>query len=386
MTATCDVVVVGLGAVGSATAYQLAKAGADVVGIDRYAPPHALGSSHGETRITRLAVGEGPQYVPLVRRSHELWAEIGEAVGRRLLVACGGLILGAPGSTGQHGVTDFTQATIAIARDHGIDHEVLAADEIRSRFGVFEVTDEVGYFEPTAGYLLADACVAAQLELAERLGATLRRDERVLGWARRGAGVRVETDRGAVDAARLVLAAGPWLAELAPELAKVVSVQRQVQYWFDVDGDTAPFARLPVFIWLHGEATEDYAYGFPAIDGPRGGVKVATETFSAPTAPASVERGVEPGEVAQMHRAHVAGRLRALSARCVRSAVCLYTVTPDFGFVLDVLPSDDRVVVASPCSGHGFKHSAAVGECVAAMATGSAPHEDVRAFGLGRFH
>ena len=216
MTTRCDVVVVGLGAVGSATTYQLASAGATVVGIDRGSPPHTDGSSHGATRITRLAVGEGGEYVPLVRRSHELWREIEAQTGRELLVACGGLIMGRPTATGQHGVADFTTTTIEIARAHGIDHEVLSADEVRERFGVFGVTDELAYFEPSAGYLRPEACVAAQLELAERLGATIRRDETVRSVVEHADGVLVETSAGSYAAGSVVLAGGPWMPSSSP--------------------------------------------------------------------------------------------------------------------------------------------------------------------------
>ncbi len=382
MATRCDVLVVGLGAVGSATTYQLARAGASVVGIDRYSPPHDLGSSHGETRITRLAVGEGAEYVPLVARSHELWREIEAATDERLLVACGGLVMGSPSATGQHGVGDFTSATIRLAAANGIDHEVLDAHDVRARFGVFQPTDEVAYFEPTAGYLRAEACVAAQLELAERLGASLRRDETVRSIDERATGVRVETDAERYEAARVVVAAGPWVPELVPGLAAHLTVHRQVQYWFGIDGDHERFAALPVFIWLHGDEEGEYLYGFPAVDGPAGGVKVATETFDAATTPGTVDRGLRTGEAASMWAAHLQGRFAGLSSRCVRHAVCLYTVAPDFGFVLDVLNGHGNVVVASPCSGHGFKHSAAIGECAAALALGRVPRCDVTSFRL----
>jgi sarcosine oxidase len=384
VTNRCDVVVVGLGAVGSATSYQLAKAGASVVGIDRFSPPHAYGSSHGETRITRLAVGEGAEYLPLVRRSHELWREIEESTGRRLLVACGGLIMGSPSATGQHGVEDFTSATIALAVAGGIDHEVLEAREVRRRFGVFEVTDEVAYFEPTAGYLRAEECVSAQLQLAERLGASIRRHETVRSVEEHASGVRVETDVGCYEASSAVLAGGPWMPELVPRLAAHLTVHRQVQYWFAIDGDDGRFASLPVFIWLHGKREGEYVYGFPGIDGPRGGVKLATESFGAETTPKSVDRELRLGEAAEMYEAHVRGRFTGLSSRCVRHSVCLYTVVPDFGFLVDVLGGHGNVVVASPCSGHGFKHSAAIGECAAALAMRRTPPFDLSAFRLAR--
>jgi sarcosine oxidase len=370
---------------GSAAALHLARAGARVIGIDASLPPNSLGSSHGDTRITRLAVGEGPAYVPLVRRSHELWREYEEELSSELLVQCGGLILGGLASSGQHGVGNFVAATIDIARSHGIDHEILSADEMLDRFGVLAVTDEVGYFERSAGYLRASACIHAQHELAVRAGAAIRLNEPVLQWSATTSGVRVETEEGAIDASVLVLTAGPWLPSLLPGLAPLLSVQRQVQFWYEMERDGDRFSEMPVFIWMHGTEEGAYLYGFPAIDGLTGGVKVATEVFADATSPLDVERRVTDDEAERMHSAHVRGRIPGLSARCVRSAVCLYTVTPDFGFIIDWHPEHRSVLVASPCSGHGFKHSAAVGECVAQLALTGSSSIDISAFGLDRF-
>jgi sarcosine oxidase len=370
---------------GSAATLQLARAGARVIGIDSSSPPNPDGSSHGETRITRLAVGEGSAYVPLVQRSHELWREFEEEQSDTLLVQSGGLILGGLHSSGQHGVSNFVAATIDVARSHGIAHELLSADEISARFGVFDVTEEIGYFEPTAGYLRAASCIRSQLELARRAGATLRLNEQVESWTSTRSGVQIETNGGQISAGALVLTAGAWLSELAPELAPMLSVQRQVQYWFDIGRDAPSFEALPVFIWMHGSEEGQYLYGFPATDGPDGGVKVATEVFGTPTSPQHVVRSVVDDEIDHMFDTHVSTRIPGLSARCLRAAVCLYTVTPDFGFIVDRHPEHDNVVVASPCSGHGFKHSAAIGECVAELVVRGATSIDLAPFGFDRF-
>ncbi len=385
MATTCEVCVVGLGVTGSATTWHLARRGVDVVGLDRGDPPHTQGSSHGETRITRLAVGEGDAYVPLVRRSHELWRELESASGTSLLVSCGGLILGGEAATGQHGVSGFVEATIDVARRHGIDHEVLAPDELRSRWGVLGVTDEVGYYEPSAGHLRPEACVRALLGDAERHGASIRRGERVFEVRPRGDAVEVRTDTDVVHARRVVVAAGPWLPALAPSLEPALSVERQVLCWFDVEDHHEAYAALPIFIWFHGADEGDLFYGFPAVAGPHGGVKVATEVYGAPTTPETVDRTTSPAELADLHARHVAGRLLGVSPRVVRAEVCLYTVTPDFGFVLGPHPEHPSIIVASPCSGHGFKHAPAVGECAAALALGEPAPFDVRAFSPERF-
>jgi sarcosine oxidase len=385
VTTRCDVVVVGLGAMGSATTLHLTRAGAQVIGIDGASPPNADGSSHGETRITRLAVGEGPAYVPLVGRSHELWRQFEEEQNETLFVQCGGLILGRLHSSGQHGVENFVAATIEVARSNGIVHELLTSEEIRRRFGVFDVTDEVGYYEATAGYLRAPACVRAQLALARRAGATLRLHERALGWTCSSTGVEVTTESGRISAGAMVLAAGAWLPELAPELAPLLSVQRQVQYWFDMESHVLDFEALPIFIWMHGTEAGQYLYGFPAVDGPHGGVKIATEVFGTPTTPRHVVREVDGDEIAEMYDGHVSSRFAGLSSRCLRTAVCLYTVTPDFGFLVDRHPAHANVIVASPCSGHGFKHSAAIGESVAQLVLDGASTIDLSAFSFARF-
>jgi len=178
---------------------------------------------------------------------------------------------------------------------------------------------------------------------------------------------------------------GPWLPALEPTLAPLLSVQREAMCWFEIENHADAYARLPIFIWLHGPGPADLCYGFPAVAGPSGGVKVATEVYGEPTTPAAVDRTVTDAEAAAVHAAHVRGRLRGLSPRCHRREVCLYTVTPDFGFVVDTLPGAPQVVIASACSGHGFKHAPAVGEAVAQMALGRAPTQDLAAFSLSRF-
>lgn len=380
-----DVVVVGLGAMGSATAYQLAMRGASVLGIDRYEPPHTFGSTHGDTRITRVAVGEGLAYVPLVRRSHELWREIEERAGVEILTQCGGLVV-APRTFPMHGSASFLEHTVAAAEAYGVEHELLGTRELAARFPQLSLGGaEQGFLEPGAGFVRPEVAVEAQLRLARELGATLAVGERVIGWDDRGSHVSVRTNRRTLEAAAVVVTAGPWVSELVAELAPVVTVHRQVLFWFDLrDPASYPAMRdLPVYIWCPGEDPDELIYGFPMVDGPSGGAKVAREQYDVATAADEVERTVTADEVEEMYESFVRPRLPGLSGRCVRSAVCLYTVAPQSRFVIDRLPSSPSVVVASPCSGHGFKHSAAIGECLAALATGSESPIDLSAFALG---
>lgn len=383
-----DIILVGLGAVGSAALYQLARRGRRVLGIDQFAPPHAMGSTHGETRITRLAIGEGAHFTPLAIRSHQIWRELEAATGRELLTENGGLVISVAGGGGAFHGASFFATTVAAAERHGIAHERLDAAQIRRRHPPFAVRDdEVGYFEPSAGFVRPEACVAAQLDEAERLGATLRLGETVLSFEDDGGGVVVETTAGRYTASALVLAVGPWAPRLyGGRIAAPLKVFRQVLYWFDVGDAHDHFNpdRFPVFIWELPHA-RGAIYGFPAIGGPGGGFKIATEQYLAETSPERVSRDVTTAETAEMFARFVAPFFPDALPRCVRSAVCLYTMTPDFGFVVDRLPGADRVIVASPCSGHGFKHSAALGEAIADLAEGQESRFDLSAFALSRF-
>jgi sarcosine oxidase len=370
-----DAVVVGLGAVGSATLYQLAKRGARVLGIDRFSPPHSFGSSHGESRITRLAIGEGDEYVPLVARSHELWREIEAATGRGLLTVTGGLWISSPTRQRDTHVADFFHNTLRAARRFDIEHEVLEPVLIRERFPQFQVTDsELGYYEPMAGYLRPEDCIAAQLELAQRHGAQIRLNAKVEDLA-----------EVATLAHQVVVAAGARLQGLLPaQLAQRFTVTRQVQFWFEPRHPEAFAApRFPVFIW-EPQSRRNVIYGSPETS-PGAGVKVATEQFARTANPDLEEwRAVAAAESGAMHRELVGAHLPGLSARCVKAVPCLYTATRTFHFLIDRHPGLTNAIVASACSGHGFKHSAAVGEQLAEwVATGRHP-EALRPFGWER--
>ncbi|HEY4125938.1 MAG TPA: N-methyl-L-tryptophan oxidase [Rhizomicrobium sp.] len=380
-----DVIIVGLGAMGSAALHQLAKRDVRVLGIDRFAPPHEQGSSHGDTRITRLAIGEGAHYTPLVKRSHEIWREIERETGADLLTQCGELIISSKNRKSSIHVDGFFQNTVDAACVHGIAHELLDASQIRARYPQFNIRDEeMGYFEAEAGFSRPEACIDAQLSLAKKHGAEIRMGETVLDFEPRANGVTVKTDRGVYQADKLVVAAGAWLPKfLGGDFGKLLKVYRQVLSWFAVDGDVAAYEpkRFPVFIWELPDSPQGI-YGFPAIDG---GLKVATEQYAATTSPDRVDRSVSAEEIEHMHRNYVAPYLKGVTSKCLKAKACLYTVTPDAGFILDTLPSSDRVIVASCCSGHGFKHSAAIGEALADKAEGLAGSLDLSPFRLGRF-
>jgi sarcosine oxidase len=358
---TFDTIVVGLGAMGSAAAWQLARRGVRVLGIDRYAPPHLHGSHCGESRITRKAIGEGDAYVPLALRSYEIWREIESACGERLLEVTGGLWISSPKRQAEVHVTDFFNRTVAAARRFGIAHEILDAASIRRRHPQFAVRDdESGYFEPDAGFLRPEACVRAQLALAAKAGADLRVNERVVGIEQVDGAVEVVTERGKYRGSRAIVAAGAGIVDLAPALRGRFTVSRQVQFWFEAEGHDD----MPVWIWELQERSHAI-YGFASRDGI---VKIATESFT---------RGIGADE---MYASLVAPFVRGVRPRCVKTIPCLYTATADFTFLIDRHPAMDRVIVASPCSGHGFKHSAAIGEALAKWVVEGKPPETLRPF------
>lgn len=388
VTITAEIAVVGLGAVGSAALYQAAKLGAKVIGIDRFSPPHDQGSSHGETRITRQAIGEGREFVPLVLRSNEIWEELETATGRKLLTRNGGLILATPGLPGSHhGSRSFLQDTIDAARAFGIAHEQLSTDETRRRFPQFRVTEEAAYFEPGAGFLRPEACIEVQLAQARELGARVFTSESVLEMKPANGGVEVRTNKATYSAGKVIVAAGPWIGKfLPPEHASHFRVYRQTLCWFAVRQNQERYStdHFPVFIWITGTRVQDMLYGFPAIDGPEGGMKVATERYEEMVDPDAVPREVSEESVAEMYSQYVDPRFPDLSNRCLRTATCLYTVTPDAKFVIDYADGGQYVLFASACSGHGFKHSPAIGEALARRALGLPTTIDLSAFAMNR--
>lgn len=388
MSGRFDVAVLGLGAMGSATLYQFAKRGVRAVGIDRFAPPHALGSSHGETRITRQAVGEGSDYVPFVTASHRIWRELEAATGDSLFRACGALVM-APGHgvSSHHGKPDFVGRSIRAAEGAGIAHEVLDGAEVARRFPQFLnlAGDEKAYYEPGGGFVYPERCIAAQLRGAAEAGADIRTGCAVTALHQDEGGIRIETGGGPILADRAVVAAGAWTAPLlGSPFDRLLTVRRQLLHWYALADDSAYGTDSPVFIWMYGSGDTDYLYGFPPLPGD-GAIKVATEQYSTTTTAESVERHVGVRESDEMYRLRVEGRLAGTTPEVVRAVACVYTVTPDRGFIIDRHPGMDRVHVVSACSGHGFKHSAGIGEAVAAELVGGPGRIDLAPFSLARF-
>jgi len=375
MTGRAEVAIVGLGAAGSAAALTLARRGRRVIGFDRFHPPHIHGSTHGRSRIIREAYYESPAYVPLVRRAYELWHDLERDSGRTLLTQTGGLMLGPAGG-------ELVDGARRSAELHGIPWELLDAAAVRRRFPAFRPdADAVAVLEQRAGFLDPEACVESCLTLAAGAGATLWFDTLVDRWERTGDGIRLHTTGGTVECNRLILAAGAWMGGLMGGTPLPLTVTRQVMYWFRPKEGVPHFGagKLPVFIW-EWEAGR-MIYGFPDHGA---GFKVARH-HEGPTVNANVaDRSVSPAEIAEM---------REILRRCfpeadgepVDAATCLYTNTPDHHFVLGAHPDEPRVILASPCSGHGFKFASAIGEVLADLATTGQSSFDLSPFSPRRF-
>ncbi|ONK12416.1 N-methyl-L-tryptophan oxidase [Streptomyces sp. MP131-18] len=370
MASRYDVIVLGLGGMGSAAADHLAARGARVLGLERFGPVHDRGSSHGGSRITRQSYFEGPDYVPLLLRAYELYERLEREAGRDIALLCGGLMIGRPDSTTVAG-------SLRSATAHGLPHELLDAKEIRARFPTLAPQDdEIALYEARAGLLRPEATVAAQLKLAAAAGAELHYQEPVTDWTALpgGRGVRVTTPDDVYTAGHLVVCPGAWAPEQLADLGVPFTIERQVMYWFAPVGGTAPFEpeRHPVYIWEDAAGTQ--IYGFPAIEGPDGGAKVAFFRKGSVCTPDTIDRTVHPREAREM-AAHAGARLPDLPGRLLRAVTCMYTTTPDEHFVIAPHPAHEQVTVACGFSGHGFKFVPVVGEILADLAlTGTTPH------------
>lgn len=368
---TYDVIVVGLGGMGSSAAYQLAGRGKRVLGLERFTPPHEEGSSHGRSRIIRQAYFEDPAYVPLLLRAYELWERLERDSGEDILTITGGLMMGSRES-------ETVAGSVRSAKEHDIPHSVLEAPEIERRFPVLVPdADTVALFEERAGFIRPETSVSAHLGLASRLGADLRFGEEALSWSADSSGdrVEVETESGVYEAERLVITAGAWASGLLSELRLPLQVERQVMYWFDPVGGVEPFLpeRLPIFIWEPEDGNT--FYGVPAHDGPRGGVKAAFyRAGGTPCDPESVEREVHEEEVERI-REYLLRYVPELNGTLLDARTCMYTNTPDLHFCISMHPRYPQVAIAAGFSGHGYKFASVVGEILADLAPdGSTRH------------
>ena len=357
-----DVIVGGLGGVGSAAAYHLAARGKRVLGLERYTPAHDSGSSHGNSRIIRQAYHENPGYVPLVLRSYELWEQLERDTASDLLHITGGLYLGAENS-------EVVSGSLQSARQYGLDYEWHDAAEVRRRFPALQPhASDCAVYEKKAGFLRPEAAVAAHLQLASQRGAALHFEEPISHWQVTASGtVRVVTQKASYEAAHLILAPGAWAGDLLPSIGLQLHVRRHVMAWFEPTDNIERFAsgHFPIYIWQ--TASGKVFYGFPSIDGASEGIKAAMHSGGDVCTPESIDRNIQESDIAEI-REQLAEYLPALNGRLLHASTCMYTMTPDEDFVVSHHPDHPQVTLACGFSGHGFKFTSVLGEVLADLA------------------
>ncbi len=373
-----DIIVIGLGAHGSSALYHLAKTGQKVLGIDRYAPPHEHGSSHGQSRIIRQAYHENPVYVPFVKAAYTLWEEFEWETGEKLLTETGGLLLGAEDST------VVTGARLS-ADTHGIEYDYLDATDLRRRFpAVRPAADTVAVWEKRAGYLFPADCIRTHLQGAMANGVSVRCDETVLAISVQAGGrvVEVRTSKGRYTAEKVIISAGAWLGALLPELRLPLTIERQVVCWF---GDKTPrvdspllVGSMPVYIWEYEPG--QLFYGLPDLGQ---GIKIGFHHAGRRIRAEELRQDVSEEEISQIEA--IAGTYLDIRPVFRASSVCMYTNTPDENFILDVYPGCERIFVASPCSGHGFKFSSVIGKILSEWACDRPAGFDLAPFSIERW-
>lgn len=376
MSGTYDTIVIGVGGMGSTTCWQLAKRGRRVLGLERFDIPHSLGSSHGATRIIRLAYYEDAGYVPFLQRALELWLDAGDAWGEPLYYRTGSLDAGPPDSEVFRGSRDS-------AVEHGLPHEVLSGAEVNRRFPGYRLPGgHAALLQPDGGFIASERSIVAHVMMAQAAGAEIHAREAVLDWSPiAGGGVRVRTDRATYEAGSLVVSAGAWIGELVPALRQVAVPERQVLGWFQpahperYTPDAFPVVNLLV--------DEGRYYALPIWGVP--GFKIGLyHHLGEQGAADGLRREVGPADEAAL-RACVTPYFPDADGPVMALKPCIFTNTPDEHFIIDRLPDTPEVIVASPCSGHGFKFASVVGEILADLATGRTPALDLGMFRLSRF-
>lgn len=370
-----DVIVAGVGAMGSAACHHLAKRGQRVLGLERHDLGHVQGSSHGMTRIIRLAYFEGPQYVPLLLRAHELWRETGAEAGMELLYVTGSADL-APEGQG------FVESSRQSCLEWGLKHEMLTHSEIARRFPAFHLPrGHIGLWQPDGGFVASERAIYAHVGLAQANGADIRVNEPALSWKTTAhGGVEVTTHRGTYTAGALVLTAGAWMSQLNPALAPYLNPVKTTIGWFSVS-KPAHFriGAMPVFILTVDEGS---FYGFPLWEHP--GFKLGGPHFERePIDPSDPDRTPSQAQVEAI-RDCLAKYIPEANGAPLSVKGCVYTVTPDEHFVIDRVPGAEQVVYASCCSGHGYKFASVIGEVMADLAISGRSRFDLSAFSLSR--
>jgi len=370
-----DVIVAGVGGMGSATVYHLARRGAKVLGLEQFDILHELGSSHGVTRIIRLAYAEHPDYVPLLRRAYELWRELESQAGERLLFITGGVDIG-------EAQTGIVRGSLDACATHDLPHEVLDAETLRQRFPGYQLSPSmVAVYQPDAGFVLPERCIVAHVGAAVQQGAEVHTREPVIEWGIGDGTVRVRTDRQTYRARRLVVTAGPWARNLVPALAELAVPERQVLIWTQpLRPELFALGSFPIF---NMEAPEGHYYGFPVYGVP--GFKIGKYHHrNERVDPDQMDRHCHPEDEAVLREA-IRNYFPDANGPTLAMKTCLFTNSPDEHFILDHHREHPEVVLAAGFSGHGFKFCSVVGEIMAQLALDGGTQLDTAMFRLARF-
>ena len=369
-----DAIVVGLGSMGSAALYHLARRGQRVLGLEQFDVPNALGSSVGVNRIIRLAYAEHPDYVPLLLRSYELWRELEALTKERLLVITGGLDVGRENE-------ETVQGSLSSCQVHHLTYELLDAATVQRRFPGYRLPSEmVAVYQPDGGFLMSERCVVAHAAAALELGAEIHGRERVTSWSADGKGVRVQTDAGTYEAGSLVVTAGPWVGELVTELAPLAIPERQVLLW--AQPRRPEYFRSDAFPVFTMQAPEGRFYGFPVFGVP--GFKIGKYHHRLQTVRLdAIDRECHPEDETVL-RDGLRRYFPDADGPTLAMKVCLFTNTSDEHFILDRHPDHPQVAIAAGFSGHGFKFCSVVGEIMADLVMAGGTRHKIDRFRLAR--
>jgi sarcosine oxidase len=346
-----DVIVLGGGTMGTAAAWALGKRGLKTLLLEQFHHVHDQGSHGGETRVIRHAYAESPEYVPLVRRADQLWQELQASVGEQVLVRCGGLELAAPGFA-------HARAARASADAHGLSYEWLTPEEVVSRWPAFRVPEDWdALYSPDSGFLLTEGALRRMADAARALGATILEQTQAVGWGAELEHVWVDTPVDRYEADALIVTAGAWATKSIADLDLPVRILRKTLWWQEVvDPRQFEPERFPVFIT---DSPAGEIYGFPVYGAPA--LKIANHAGGEVVDLETVDRSTRPGE--NRDCLELAARvLPGVTSRVMKSAVCLYAMTPDTDFIVDRHPLLPRVAIGGGFSGHGFKFAPAIGE------------------------
>ena len=369
-----DVIIIGLGAMGSAASYYLSKNGVKVLGLDTYEPPHKLGSSHGHTRVIREAYHEGTSYVPIVKRAYELWNELDHEIEDKLILEYGGMYLGDDGKY----LSDAKKS----AKKYDIPIKEFSSKEIKEKYNILNPPNNFkGLLEYRSGAVFPEKAISNFLSKSINNGSSHNYNEKVIGWEKQSKFYKVETDKNNYFAEKLIFSSGAWIKNLVPSLKLPVKIERQVLFWFDPikDKDKFHYSNMPNTGWDLDNGMEFYTQ--PNIENK--GFKVAMHHNGKFISENDLNRESNPDDLSIVKN-FLEEYIPLANGKLIDSRVCVYTNTPDLDFIIDFYPNDENLIICSPCSGHGFKFTPAIGEICSELVINNGTNYDLSEFSIKR--